>query len=121
MTGVQTCALPICEGRRGVRGRPGVGVGVGFIHNDEPRLDGRGRREGTGRRSVAVEVAEERMETEEEATRRTARLRVTSDSKTTIKLSKIKPTGTRDFNVENPSNKEEKNHGRQPAILHYFG
>ena len=33
---------------------------------------------------------------------------VTRDSKTTMKLSKIKPTGTRDFNVENPFNKEEK-------------
>ena len=33
---------------------------------------------------------------------------VTRDSKTTIKLSKIEPTGTRDFNVENPSNKEDK-------------
>ena len=33
---------------------------------------------------------------------------VTSDSKGTTKLKKIKPTGTRDFNVENPSNKEKK-------------
>ena len=42
---------------------------------------------------------------------------VTGDSKTTIKLSKIKPTGTQDFNVENPSNKEEKITG---ASQQYF-
>jgi hypothetical protein len=29
--------------------------------------------------------------------------------------------GTRDFNVENPCNTQGKNHGRQPAKLHYFG
>ena len=39
---------------------------------------------------------------------------VTSDSKSTMKLSKIEPTGTRDFNVENSSNKEEKK-PRAPA------
>ena len=39
---------------------------------------------------------------------------VTRDSKTTTKLNKIKSTGTRDFNVKNPSNKEEKK-PRAPA------
>ena len=38
----------------------------------------------------------------------------TSDSKTTIKLNKIRPTGTRDFNMKNHSNKEEKK-PRAPA------
>ena len=34
-----------------------------------------------------------------------------------MKLNKIKRTGIRDFNVENPSNKEEKNHD---ASQQYF-
>ena len=29
--------------------------------------------------------------------------------------------GTRDFNVENPPKVEGKNHGHQPANLHYIG
>ena len=39
---------------------------------------------------------------------------VTCYSKITTKLNEMKPTGTRDFNVENPSNKEEKK-PRAPA------
>jgi len=37
------------------------------------------------------------------------------------KNKKIKPQETRGFNVENPPNAEGKNHGRQPANLHYIG
>ena len=45
---------------------------------------------------------------------------VRNDGKETAKNSKIKPQETRGFNVENPSNVKRKNHGRQPATLHYI-
>jgi hypothetical protein len=38
------------------------------------------------------------------------------------KNNKENATETQDFNVENPSKQRRgKNHGRQPAILHYIG
>ena len=38
-----------------------------------------------------------------------------------MKRNKINNKKTRGFNVENPPNAEGKNHGRQPANLHYIG
>ena len=46
---------------------------------------------------------------------------VRNDGEQTAKNKKIKPQETRGFNVENPPNAEGKNHGRQPANLHYIG
>ena len=37
------------------------------------------------------------------------------------RTTKSKPQETREFNVENPFNAKGKNHGRQPANLHYIG
>jgi len=46
---------------------------------------------------------------------------VGNDGEQTAKNNKIKPRETQGFNVENPSNAEGKNHGRQPSNLHYIG
>jgi len=45
---------------------------------------------------------------------------VRCDSEETMENNKIKPQETRGFDVENPSNAEGKNQGRQPANLHYI-